>query len=132
MAAPSCSVCGEPSVGFNCPRCGRQLCPFHALGANQRCDDCEAEYLKRRNRRRFAYWFICPFLLIWVLFSPAFLVALDAPSTGGLRAPTLGHPLPDLLVFVSLVSTTIGGCFIGARLFLLRRKFLRERHAGRR
>jgi hypothetical protein len=131
MTNQACSICGNPSLDFHCPRCCRPLCPAHALPARTRCSDCELEYISRRNKRRLSFWFLVPFALTWLCFLPAFRWAYGAGCVGGYRAPTTGHPFSDLLWMVTLISIAVGGSFIGVRLLWLRRRFLGETTSDR-
>ncbi len=52
---PVCRVC-ERVADQVCPRCNGPLCSDHAPAPNQRCDDCERDYLALVNEDRSLDW----------------------------------------------------------------------------
>ncbi|HLU65479.1 MAG TPA: hypothetical protein VKZ63_04360 [Kofleriaceae bacterium] len=73
-----CTVCGAPA-GAQCERCDLPVCAAHAPPSYRRCDECEAEFSRRRPLRVVGY------LLALIATSVALVIALFflVLATGG-------------------------------------------------
>lgn len=123
---PSCGKAGVEGMKF-CPRCGQRLTGLHLEEKQRYVNQSEAPLKERNWFERHLNWAlllgvtVVPFLLFWIVYGVAVLIALFAPSLAGWIVEPLIVSTPIALIAVIVIEVrwylgkrrerkTVAGC----------------------